>query len=376
MDLKKYDLPVALFLILNPLFGFSLFFVYIFYFDVPMSLWILFLIFCAATNLSITAGYHRLFAHRSYEINNFAKFLLLLVGSSAFQGSALKWSSDHRRHHQFIDTEKDPYSIEKGFWHAHMGWLFYKSTVDLKIKAPDLEKDLLVMNQHQYYLIWSILSGFIFPLFVGALLGVPFAGLIILGSLRIFFTQQSTFFVNSLCHTLGKQTYSKEISARDSFIVALLTHGEGYHNFHHQFQYDYRNGIRWYHWDPTKWVILSLKWTGFAKKLKIIPAQEILKAKLNAEAKWLETKGFSRDKIENLKIKILEAQTQFALLRQEYKKMKMKSSDKINDLKLTSTERLNEVKLQIAELKINILRAKADFKFSMKQWNVQVSLYR
>lgn len=376
MDLKKFDLPVALFLILNPLIGFTLFFTYIYFFDIPMSIWILFIIMCAATNLSITAGYHRLFAHKSYETNSVARFLLLLVGSAAFQGSALKWSSDHRRHHTYIDTEKDPYSIEKGFWYAHMGWLFYKSSVDLEIRAPDLEKDPMVMHQHKYYLLWSIVAGFIFPIVVGLMFGAPLAGLIVLGSLRIFITQQSTFFVNSLCHTLGKQTYSREISARDSFIVAVLTHGEGYHNFHHQFQLDYRNGIKWYHWDPTKWVILSMKWIGFAKKLKTIPSQEILKARLNAEARWLETKGFSHDKIENLKAKILETQNQFRVLKQEYALKKQtwrhSSSEKINEFRNSSSVKIHDLKIQIEELNLNIKRAKAEFNYSMDQWKIYV----
>lgn len=377
MSLKKYDLPVALFLILNPLIGFTLFFIYIFFFDVPLSIWILFLIMCAATNLSITAGYHRLFAHRSYETNSFAKFLLLLVGSAAFQGSALKWSSDHRRHHTFIDTEKDPYSIEKGFWYAHMGWLFYKSSVDQEIKAPDLEKDKLVMHQHKYYLWWSIITGFILPILLGLMLGAPLAGLIILGSLRIFFTQQSTFFVNSLCHTLGKQTYSKEISARDSFIVAILTHGEGYHNFHHQFQIDYRNGIKWYHWDPTKWVILAMKSLGMAKKLKTIPAQEILKARLNAEAKLLEARGISHEKIEQLKLKVIEAQNQLRLLKEEYHQRKhdwkIKSSEKLSELRHSSVQRMDDLKLQVEELRLNLKRAKAEFEISLDQWKIYIN---
>jgi stearoyl-CoA desaturase (delta-9 desaturase) len=366
MNLKKYDLPVALFLILNPVIGFILFFIYIFFFDVPVGIWVLFLIMCAATNLSITAGYHRLFAHKSYETNAVAKFLLLLVGSSAFQGSALKWSSDHRRHHTYIDTDKDPYSIEKGFWYAHMGWLFYKFSVDQEIKALDLEKDKMIMHQHNHYLLWSIATGFVFPLLVGWILGSPMAGLIILGSLRIFFTQQSTFFVNSLCHTLGKQTYSKEISARDSFIVAILTHGEGYHNFHHQFQIDYRNGIKWYHWDPTKWVILTMKWTGLAKKLKTIPSQEILKARLNAEAKLLEAKGFSHEKIEQLKAKVLEAQNQLKAIKEEYK-LRQK------EWKVSSVQRIDDMKIQVEEMKLNLKKAKSDFEYSLEQWRIYIN---
>lgn len=362
---KQIDWPVALFLILNPLVGFTVFFIYIYFFDVPLAIWISFLTFAALTNLSITAGYHRLLAHRSYETNIFVKFFLLIFGSSAFQGPALKWASDHRRHHGHIDTEKDPYSIKRGFWYAHMGWLFFKESVDLEIKAPDLEKDRLLQHQNKYYLLWSIGAGFVLPTILGIAFGAPIGGLIILGSLRIFITQQSTFFVNSLCHTLGQQTYSKEISARDSFIVAVLTHGEGYHNFHHQFQIDYRNGINWYHWDPTKWAIQFLKLLGLAKKLKTIPAQEILKARLNAEAKWLEAKGISTARIETLKGKILETQIRIKKFKEEYSAAQIV-------WKSSSQEKWNDLQLHIDDLRLNIKKSKAEFKYALKEWQVYI----
>jgi stearoyl-CoA desaturase (delta-9 desaturase) len=248
-----------------------------------------------------------------------------------------------------------------------MGWLFYKDSVDLDIKAPDLEKDRLLQHQNRHYLLWSIGAGFVFPILIGLFFGAPLGGLIIFGSLRIFLTQQSTFFVNSLCHTLGEQTYSKEISARDSFIVAVLTHGEGYHNFHHQFQLDYRNGIKWYHWDPTKWMIQLMKIFGMARKLKTIPAQEILKAKLNSEAKWLEAKGVSAEKLEALKLKILETQIKIKKFKDEYAIIK-------RDWKNSSQERWNELQVQIAEMKLNIKNAKAEFNFAVKEWQTYTQL--
>ncbi len=358
---KQIDWPVALFLTLNPIIGFTLFGIYLYFFNISLAIWISFLVFAALTNLSITAGYHRLFAHRSYETNSLVKFVLLLFGSSAFQGPALKWASDHRRHHGHIDTENDPYSIKRGFWYAHMGWLFFKDSVDLEIKAPDLEKDRLLQHQNKHYLVWSIGAGFVFPVLLGLAFGAPLGGLIILGSLRIFITQQSTFFVNSLCHTLGEQTYSKEISARDSFFVSVLTHGEGYHNFHHQFQLDYRNGIQWYHWDPTKWTIQLMKLLGLAKKLKTIPAQEILKARLNAEAKWLEAKGLSSEKIETLKLKVLDTQIRLKKLKEEYQAARLV-------WKNSSQDRWNELQFQIDELKINIKKSKAEFNYALKEW--------
>jgi stearoyl-CoA desaturase (delta-9 desaturase) len=110
---------------------------------------------------------------------------------------------------------------------------------------------------------------------MGSFLG----GIAIGGFLRLVLVHHSTFFINSLCHVIGSQTYSKEHSARDSFVMALLTYGEGYHNFHHTFPSDYRNGIKWYHFDPTKWLIKTLTVVGLAEKLKKAPERLINEAK-------------------------------------------------------------------------------------------------
>jgi stearoyl-CoA desaturase (delta-9 desaturase) len=353
---SQFDLTVSLFLILNPLISVLLAAYYLYKHDMPWTILAFTLVFAAATNLSITAGYHRLFSHKSYDAHPLMKALFLLVGSSGFQGSALKWSSDHRRHHSKIDSEADPYNIHEGFWYAHMGWMFRKESVSLPIQAPDLEKDPMVQFQNKYYVWIAIATGFLFPMLIGHLLGSALAGLAIAGGLRIALTQQSTFFVNSLCHTLGRRTYSHEISARDSFIVAVLTHGEGYHNFHHKFQIDYRNGIRWYHWDPTKWTIVTLKWMGLASRLRMISNAEILKARLQVESLKLKGRGFSEEKLEALKEKILAAQTQIRKLSEDYSRMKSEFQD-------AQMARIEHVK---TELRI----AKLEFEMGMKLWQI------
>lgn len=363
MTQKRIEWPVALFLIINPLATLILAPIYFYFYGFQWEIMLFALVFAAATNLSITAGYHRLFSHKSYDAHPLAKALFLLVGASGFQGSALKWSSDHRRHHTHIDGEKDPYNINNGFWYAHMGWLFYKDSVDQKIQAPDLQKDWMVAFQHKYYVPLAILTGFAFPALVGWMMGSAFGGLVIAGGLRIALTQQSTFFVNSLCHTLGKQTYSKEISARDSWFVAILTHGEGYHNFHHKFQIDYRNGIKWYHWDPTKWVIRTLNFVGLATKLRQISHTEILKARLQAETAEMAKRGFAEEKLVALKEKILEAQGKMKKLREDYEQFKVDTAKKREDLK-------EAYDLKLLELKRELEIAKLEFQIGMKQWQV------
>ena len=98
-------------------------------------------------------GYHRLFAHKSYETTNFIEWFLMILGSLAFENTVLKWSSDHRKHHTHPETETDPYSIKEGFWHAHIGWIL-KNTSDEKNKiigVKDLEKKSVVKFQNKYY---------------------------------------------------------------------------------------------------------------------------------------------------------------------------------------------------------------------------------
>lgn len=357
---RRIEWPVALFLIINPVVALVGTAWVLSVTDVHWGLWLFTIVFAAATNLSVTAGYHRLFAHRSYEANPLVQWLFLLIGASGFQGSALKWASDHRRHHSEVDTDGDPYSIKKGFWHAHMGWLFFKDYVDLEIQAPDLRKNKRVVFQDRYYVWVASFMGFVVPLLVGWAMGSIWAGLFIAGSLRIFLTQQSTFFVNSLCHTLGRQTYSREVSARDSVIVALLTHGEGYHNFHHTFQIDYRNGIKWYHWDPTKWTIVGLKWAGLASKLRTVPAAEILRARLSVEALELRDRGFSQERIEQMREKILEAMVRWRKMKEEYATLRRQMRD-------ASEARLRALKLEI-EL------AKLEFRTALEQWHLTLRM--
>ncbi|MDG0815665.1 fatty acid desaturase [Bdellovibrio svalbardensis] len=360
---KRIEWPVALFLIINPLATLILMPIYFYFYGFEWDIALFALIFAAATNLSITAGYHRLFSHKSYDAHPVAKALFLLIGASGFQGSALKWGSDHRRHHSHIDSEKDPYNINEGFWYAHMGWLFFKDSVDQKIQAPDLEKDWMVKFQHDYYLPLSILMGFGLPTLIGWMMGSPLGGFVIGGGLRIALTQQSTFFVNSLCHTLGKQTYSKEISARDSWFVAVLTHGEGYHNFHHKFQIDYRNGIKWYHWDPTKWVIKTLNLVGLATKLRQISNVEILKARLQAEASEMKKHGFAEDQLAAMREKIIEAQNKMKKLREDYEQFKRDAVRKREELK-------DAYDLKLAEIKRDLEVAHLEFQMGMKLWQL------
>jgi len=256
---------------------------YIYHFGISLSEILLTLFFTLVTGLGVTVGYHRLFAHTTYKTNKFVRFMLLFFASGAFEQPALKWASQHRDHHRYVDTERDPYNIKKGFFYAHMGWLmFWDHTIDLN-NAKDLQKDPLIMHQYRNYHIWAIGTGILLPLVLGALTGHLLGALILAVCFRITFVYHTTFFINSACHMFGKATYDIDTSARDHWMVAYLTNGEGYHNFHHRFPNDYRNGLRWYHWDASKWVIALLSRLGLAHSLKRASNFHILQARIAAD---------------------------------------------------------------------------------------------
>ena len=235
-----------------------------------------------ATGIAITAGYHRYYSHRSYSCGKTLQIFYLLFGAAAAENSLLSWASDHRDHHRYVDQDNDPYNINKGFFYAHMGWIFYKST-DRTANAPDLLKDPLVLWQDRWYPFLVVAVGFTLPTFLGLLGGHPLGGLLWGGFLRLVVVHHATFLINSAAHFWGQKPYSLNNSARDNGLLAPLTFGEGYHNFHHKFPSDWRNGIRWHHFDIGKWWLLATSSMGLASKLNRTPEPLILKAKLDVE---------------------------------------------------------------------------------------------
>jgi stearoyl-CoA desaturase (delta-9 desaturase) len=248
----------------------------------------MFAFFVIATGLSITLGYHRLFAHKAFEASWLVRLFTLIFGAATFENSALAWVSDHRRHHKNVDSDDDPYDITKGFWHAHIGWILFRMDPEPPWdNVADLRKDRLVMLQQNYYVPIAIFVGFLVPAMLGYLhsgwLGA-LGGFLIAGVARVVAVQHMTFFINSLCHTVGRQPYSDRCSARDSAMMAVFTFGEGYHNYHHEFQHDYRNGVKWWQWDPTKWSIWILEKVGLVHGLRRVSEEKILLLQL-AEAR-------------------------------------------------------------------------------------------
>lgn len=206
----------------------------------------------------MNTGYHRLWSHRSFTASPSLRFFLALAGASSVQGSILNWCQMHRAHHRYVDTPKDPYNVNKGIWWSHMGWLIFKPDPNLRghVEISDLLKEEVVMWQHRNFPFLCLFTSYALPFLIAKLgWNDGLGGLLYAGIIRVFLFQQATNCVNSLAHWLGDQPYADATSPRDHIFTALVTFGEGYHNFHHEFPADYRNGIRWFDYDPTKWCI-------------------------------------------------------------------------------------------------------------------------
>lgn len=335
-----------------------------------------FIVTYTLSNMAITCGYHRYFAHRSYDVHPFIEWLYIMIGAGAFQGPALVWSVDHRRHHLRVDTDDDPYSINKGFWYAHIGWMFFKEDPKYShLRAPDLEKNPWILWQDKYYVWVASFMGFVLPGLIAWALGLGFwGGVFIGGALRIVLTEHSTFFINSACHYFGRQPYTDKNSARDSLIMAFLTFGEGYHNYHHYFQLDYRNGVRWYQWDPTKWTIQALAFFGLASRLKTVPREEIVKARLQMDERILLSGGASQEMVTALKVKLEETLVKMRHVREEYQRIKVEYA-KLK-ASMGRSVQSSAAAIKFAQLKADAKTARQEFREAYAQWLMYVRAAR
>ncbi|MCH1925912.1 fatty acid desaturase [Shewanella sp. C32] len=279
--------------------------------------WLTFIVLVFASGMSITGGYHRLWSHKAYKAHPIVRFAYALGGALAFQNSALHWASDHRVHHKHVDVnDKDPYSANKGFWFSHIGWMlreYQPERYNDYQNARDLQNDRIVMWQHRNYLWLALLMNIGLPALLGWFNGDVLSMVLLAGLLRLVIVHHCTFFINSLAHVWGSQPYTDRNTARDNGILAVLTYGEGYHNFHHIFEHDYRNGIRWWHYDPTKWLIKALSWVKLATDLRQVPDEKIETAKLQMQLKHTQHK---LSRLPNAEQMLAQLQHEYELLKQ------------------------------------------------------------
>lgn len=207
------------------------------------------------------------------------------MGAAAVQGSAFWWAKRHRAHHRYTDTDLDPYSANRGLFFSHIGWILLRrdasGPAEGRADAGDLKKDKIVQWQHRYFVPLSLGLGLVLPVVIcGVFWGDWRGGVVYAAILRMAILQQCTFCVNSLAHYMGSQPFSDRHSPRDHIVTALITFGEGWHNFHHTFPADYRNGYKYWQYDPTKWLLWCCERLGLANRLQRFQDNEIKKANL------------------------------------------------------------------------------------------------
>ncbi len=358
---RNINWPITLFIISYQVALFVALPFYFYYYSPSASMFLVTILLFGATGVSITAGYHRLYSHRTYKVNKVVEAILLFFGTLAGQGSALRWGFDHRLHHSYVDTDRDPYSINKGFWYAHILWLFEKpAPIEDKV-VSDLTANKLVMFQHKHYVSLFILGNLSLSLLVGFFLGDYVGAFILAWWARLFLLHHSTWFINSLAHYWGARTYCKELSAVDNYMISLLTFGEGYHNYHHTFATDYRNGIRWYHFDPTKWLIWSLSKLGLASNLKEIHIYKVRKCIIKKDKDLLL--NWIGD-ISYIKTEILERKIQ-----KKAEEVLKKISEVHHLLETYEVSKKDKVQKSIRkELRREIKKMKKDFSQGWRDW--------
>ena len=229
--------------------------------------------------LGITMTYHRLMAHRSFAVPKWLERILVTCGALAMEGGPIKWSGHHRMHHANPDSEKDPHNSRRGFLFCHMSWIFkYRPTFDDPNKLRRFARDI---HSDSYYRWLETTMGQFLPQLVlgAALFAIGGIGMVLWGvCLRMVWVYHVTWFVNSATHFFGYRNYDIDDMSRNTWWVALLAFGEGWHNNHHANQHVAEAGHKWWEFDVTMIVIRSLNAMGLVSKLKsihdIIPAQQ------------------------------------------------------------------------------------------------------
>lgn len=243
-------------------------------------------VFYLLTALGITAGFHRLFAHRSYQAHPVVRYGLAILGDMAVQSPVTFWVASHRRHHRYSDQPGDPHSPRvhadgspSGFWHAHVGWVFRHDHDAWARYVPDLLRDRGLIRIDRMYMLWVAL-GFALPALIGGLAAQHWqgavGGLLWGGFARTFLWHHATWTVNSICHIAGQRPYATSDTSTNHFGCALLTLGEGWHNNHHAFPASARHGLLWWQLDATYLTIRALERLKLVSGL-IIPDAEAMK---------------------------------------------------------------------------------------------------
>ena len=229
-----------------------------------------------AINLGIGMGYHRLLTHRGYTVPKLVEYFLAVCGTLSLEGGPIGWVGTHRVHHQHSDHDGDPHTPQEGTWWSHVGWIIsgkamHSETIGLARYVPDLTRDRFYLWLSKYHWI-PMVTVAVALITIGTLAGgiKVGIGLFLWGIfLRVTLGLHATWLVNSATHLYGSRRFDTKDDSRNSWWVALLTGGEGWHNNHHAHPTSCRHGLAWYEFDPNYYGIWLLEKLGIAKKVQI-----------------------------------------------------------------------------------------------------------
>jgi fatty-acid desaturase len=228
-----------------------------------------------ATGLGISLGYHRLHTHRSYVVPRPLEYFFAVCGTLTLEGGPISWVATHRVHHQNSDRPGDPHSPRDGGWWAHMGWLLSGETMHNNTRvmskyAPDLAKDRFYIWLNNYHWVPMAVLAVILYVFGGAqyvLWGI---------FVRVVFGLHATWLVNSATHMWGKRRFNTKDDSRNTWWVALITFGEGWHNNHHAHPTSARHGLAWYEFDPSWLTLKVLRYFGIARAVRVAKINSVV----------------------------------------------------------------------------------------------------
>jgi stearoyl-CoA desaturase (delta-9 desaturase) len=252
-------------------------------------------VFYVVSGMGITVGFHRLFTHGSFKANRGLKIALAAAGQMAAQGPVIIWVADHRRHHAFSDREGDPHSpwlygtsvaaLSRGFWHAHMGWVFNRDNTNQQRFAPDLLADKDIVRQSKYFWVWTLLSIF-GPAVAGGLISMSWHGALTAffwaGLVRIALLHHVTWSVNSICHMIGERPFAARDKSANFWPLALLSFGESWHNLHHADPTCARHGVLRGQLDISARTIWLFEKFGWATKVRWPSPQRLARIQATA----------------------------------------------------------------------------------------------
>lgn len=270
----------VIFTILHSLYAYGF---YLSLLHTSWTCWLFVYLYAVLGGLGITAGAHRLWSHRSYKAKLPLRVFLMLCNCIAGQNDLIEWCRDHRLHHKSSETDADPHNSNRGWFFAHIGWLLQRKhpkVIEMgnKLDLSDLYEDPVIMFQKKYYYPLALTLGLALPVgVINLYFKEALFDAFCIAIWRYVAALHCTWFVNSAAHIWGSQEYDQHIEPRESTLVSLGALGEGFHNYHHTFPFDYSTSEHGGYFNFTTIFIDTMSLLGLAHSLRSVDSKMILK---------------------------------------------------------------------------------------------------